>query len=443
MSIQTQSQKHVRQVLMGAFLGLTGLFFSLVATIDANEPASIKASVVQASENETQLSAEKVSEVIEQRKDLLSRELTVTLQDSVTGPITSWHLSMQDFPAWVTFRIQNGEPVVQLDEKRVKQHIISYPPEGLPLPQSCTVTRHYTDDEDVQRIETDCIAKSGYVYDIEKVTAAVMTALQENVENIDIELEKVPGQLFDPESSPERPLVLLSTGRSNFKGSGLGRKSNVRKAINEHENNVFIPADSEFRFNDTLGIVSLSRGWKEALTIFEGVNLRPAPGGGVCQASTTVFRAAINAGLPIVQQKNHSLYVTYYEAYGVGLDATIFPGKQDLRFKNDTGGPIIMQAYTEGDEAYVNFYGYDDQRTVALSGPYFWDDENVLEDGKTIRKNEIVWKRSVMKDGQETSDVVTAKYNAIPRTLHEKWAAETIQTRGGDAEKRVDVAAAE
>jgi vancomycin resistance protein YoaR len=256
-----------------------------------------------------------------------------------------------------------------------------------------------------------------------------VAALERGEEKITVTLEKVPGQLIDTERSPDRPLVLLSTGRSNFKGSGAGRKSNVRKAINEHQHNIFIPEGSEFSFNDTLGIVSLSRGWQMALTIFEGVNLRPAPGGGVCQASTTVFRAVLNAGLPILEQKSHSLYVTYYEAYGVGLDATIFPGKQDFRFKNDTGGPIIMQAYTEGDEATINLYGYDDNRSVTLSGPYFAGTEGILPDGKKIRANEIVWTRTVQSAAGTSTDIVASRYQAIPRSLAKNWTASTFQTR--------------
>jgi vancomycin resistance protein YoaR len=92
----------------------------------------------------------------------------------------------------------------------------------------------------------------------------------------------------------------LSTGRSNFKGSGAGRKSNVRKALNERVNNIFVPAGAVFSFNDTLGTVSTGNGWQMALTIFDGVDLRPAPGGGICQASTTVYRAALAAGFPIM-----------------------------------------------------------------------------------------------------------------------------------------------
>lgn len=435
-----KTHRHTNQkVLCGAFLGLAAVFFSLVVTLQNNDTQFVAASLVQASTEERMLTAESVRIAVEQRKEFLERSLIIDFVDDNSNRITTSAFLVQDFPAWVTVqRTIDGESI-GLDTERVKQHVISYPPEGIPLPRICTITSHRVDEQGVERVETDCRAQSGYRYDVDVVTDAIVSALEKGNKHITITLQEVPGMLLDPEKSPDKPLVLLSSGRSNFKGSGGGRKSNVRKALNERENNIFIPADTTFSFNDTLGIVSQSRGWELALTIFEGVNLRPAPGGGICQASTTVYRAAINAGLPIVEQKSHSLYVTYYEAYGVGLDATIFPGSQDLQFKNDTGGPIVIQSYTDGDEAYVNMYGYDDGRSVVLSGPYFARDEGILEDGKKIRSNEIVWVRTVQTAETDKRDILKSRYNTIPRSLLTRWEPGTKVTRVGPDPKADDI----
>lgn len=430
-----------QKILCGAFLGLTAVFFSLVATIQNNDTQFVAASLVQASTEERMLSAESVKIAVEQRRVFLERSVIIDFVDDASDPITSSAYLLKDFPAWVAIRKTIDGESIGIDRERVKQYVISYPPEGIPLPKTCTVTSHRLDEQGIDRVETDCRAQSGYRYDVDVVTEAIVTALKEGNNHISLTLEKVPGMLLDPERSPGKPLVLLSSGRSNFKGSGWERKYNVRKALNERENNIFIPADTTFSFNDTLGIVSQSRGWQLALTIFEGVNLRPAPGGGICQASTTVYRAAINAGLPIVEQKNHSLYVTYYEAYGVGLDATIFPGSQDMQFQNDTGGPIVMQSYTEGDEAFVNMYGYDDGRSVVLSGPYFTRDEGILENGKKIRSNEIVWVRTVKTSTEDTRDLITARYNSIPYKLPSRWEAGDKVTRAGNTVDTDDVVA--
>jgi hypothetical protein len=203
------------------------------------------------------------------------------------------------------------------------------------------------------------------------------------------------------------------------------------EAIGERVHNVVVPVDAEFSFNDVLGgPVTQSAGWQMALTIFEGVNLREAPGGGICQASTTVYRAALNAGLPIVEQKSHSLYVTYYEAYGVGQDATVFPGKQNLRFRNDTGAPLLLQSYYEGDDAYVHILGRPDGRQVTVDGPYFGSTApaDVQVNGRAVRGNEIVWVRTITSaEGAQTKEVLVSRYNAVPKSLVAKWPA-TSQT---------------
>ena len=144
------------------------------------------------------------------------------------------------------------------------------------------------------------------------------------------------------------------------------------------------------------------------------------PGGGICQASTTVYRAALLAGFPVIERKAHSLYVTYYKKYGVGIDATIYPGSQDLSFRNDSKYPIIVQAYHEGTNAYVNIYGTPDGRVATLNGPYFaaTAPKEVVKQAGGIGSNEIVWLHSVQyPDGRTTTDTVESRYKQLPRSL--------------------------
>jgi vancomycin resistance protein YoaR len=69
----------------------------------------------------------------------------------------------------------------------------------------------------------------------------------------------------------------------------------------------------------------------------------PEFGGGLCQVSSTAFRAAMNGGLPITQRRNHAYAVQYYAPQGT--DATIYPGVVDLKFINDTPGDILIWAF--------------------------------------------------------------------------------------------------
>lgn len=375
-----------------------------------------------------------MTEAIDARKAMLERTVHVAFVTEPGGaPVSTMDISLKDHPLWVTFQAVNGKGVAAVDLERVRQHLISYPPQGIPEPQSCVLLSVWTDDEGVLRAQTDCIAKSGYVYDLAAVASAVKSSFETGHETPEYVLKPVPAVVTDPVNGSAVPMKLLASGHSTFAGSGLPRKANVRKALNERVHNVMVPSDAIFSFNDTLGTVSVSRGWQMALTIFEGVNLRPAPGGGICQASTTTFRAALAAGLPIVEQKSHSLYVTYYEKFGVGQDATVFPGLQDLRFKNDTGGPLLIQAYNDGDDAYVRIYGTDDERTVTIAGPYFGKTapKDLLEGGKILKNNEIAWVRTVaMNGGEPKREVFIARYQALPKSLASRSPLTTEVTRG-------------
>ena len=164
-------------------------------------------------------------------------------------------------------------------------------------------------------------------------------------------------------------LTLLAKGMSSYALGNLpDRIFNVKFGLSKYDGVVIQPGE-EFSFNQKLGIVSYDAGWKPALAIFGGGGLRKVPGGGLCQVSTTMYRAAILAGLPITKRKPHSLDVSYYHEGGYGIDATIYPpANLDLKFVNDTGGPIFIHAYTDdlNTRAYVEFYGISDGREVEL-----------------------------------------------------------------------------
>ncbi|MEI7772787.1 MAG: VanW family protein, partial [Chloroflexales bacterium] len=93
-------------------------------------------------------------------------------------------------------------------------------------------------------------------------------------------------------------------------------------------------------------------------------------GGGLCQVSTTVFRAAFWGGLPISERHEHSFRIGWYEELGEppGLDAAIFTGAQDMRFSNDTGGWLLMQSAVDlqRQQLSIAIYGAPTGRSVAM-----------------------------------------------------------------------------
>jgi len=163
---------------------------------------------------------------------------------------------------------------------------------------------------------------------------------------------------------------LIGIGKSNFKGSILPRIHNINHA-SQKLNGVLIPPGETASFNDILGDVSQLTGYKQAYIIKDGKTIL-GDGGGVCQTSTTLFRAVLDAGLPVIERRAHAYRVSYYEqGFPPGLDATIYSPTTDFKFKNDTPGHILIQTKTDPKNLSLTYeiYGTSDGRVVDLSAP--------------------------------------------------------------------------
>jgi len=166
---------------------------------------------------------------------------------------------------------------------------------------------------------------------------------------------------------------LVSVGRSDFTGSADYRINNIGVGMGIL-NGILIAPGEEFSFNNNIGSIDARNGFVEGYAIIQD-RTQLEFGGGICQDSTTLFRAAFWAGLPITERWGHSFYISWYDKYGLGsygngpgLDATIFTGGPDLKFLNDTGHWLLMQSTSNPRTgvAEVAFYGTKPNRTVAL-----------------------------------------------------------------------------
>ena len=157
---------------------------------------------------------------------------------------------------------------------------------------------------------------------------------------------------------------LISSATTTFYGSPNARVRNVYAAIG-HLNGYVVPTDGVFNFNDAVGNIGIENGFAEGLIISQGRTVKGI-GGGVCQASTTAFRALYKAGLPIIERNQHAYRVHYYDPI-IGLDAAVYQPSLNLRMKNDTGGPILVRASTKGLSATVQLYGVSSKRKVIIS----------------------------------------------------------------------------
>ncbi len=184
---------------------------------------------------------------------------------------------------------------------------------------------------------------------------------------------------------------LIGRGYSEFAGSIPGRIHNVLLAASRL-NGILIPPGETFSFNDTVGDISAATGYQSAYIIKEGRTVL-GDGGGVCQVSTTLFRAALAAGLPIVERRAHAYRVHYYEEGGfkAGLDATVFGPTVDLKFKNDTPGYILIQTKADPVNLTLTFelYGTHDGRNAQILNHKVWGETPppppLYQDDPTLR----------------------------------------------------------
>ena len=146
----------------------------------------------------------------------------------------------------------------------------------------------------------------------------------------------------------------VSEGTTYFAGSKPERIQNIVNAANKFVGAV-VPPGEEFSFNTTVGDVTTANGFVDSL-IIRGDRTETGVGGGVCQVSTTVFRAAFWGGFPIIERYPHSYVVSWYGE--PGFDASIFTPSADFRFRNDTGHFLLVKPEIDTKKGRLTFYIY-------------------------------------------------------------------------------------
>lgn len=171
---------------------------------------------------------------------------------------------------------------------------------------------------------------------------------------------------------------LIATGDSNFMGSSWERAENVRISA-DHLTHTLVRPGETYSFNESIGPITLENGFVQGM-IIRGSRIVEDIGGGACQASTTVFRAALKAGLPI-EHHFHTFRLGMYEHDGwpPGLDAAIFQPEDpndwdtDLFFTNNTDNWLLVEFVINDTHAYCSIYGTPPGYDVEIEVPYVSD----------------------------------------------------------------------
>ena len=243
-------------------------------------------------------------------------------------------------------------------------------------------------------------AVEGVRLNIDESAAIIIKALRDNQTTAELPVEKISPTVTLEKINDLGIKTLLAKGESNFAGSSIARIYNIRLGASKL-NGVIIKPGEEFSFNNTLGAIDERSGFESELVIKNGA-LIPEFGGGLCQVSTTMFRAAIFAGLPIAERRPHSFPVRYYNPQG--FDATVYPGIVDLKFINDTPAYLLVQTKISGTKLFFEIYGSDDGRTVTLDGPHQYEQQpNGAMKAYLVRK-------IVLSDGTEKEERFDSDY---------------------------------
>lgn len=181
-------------------------------------------------------------------------------------------------------------------------------------------------------------------------------------------------QLLDRSGLPasvraKAPVVsLIGSATTGYFGSYSERVNNIARGAAQM-NGVVVQPGATYSFLTALGPAGPQNGYVDGYAIVGG-RLEKVVGGGLCQVSTTMYRAAFYAGVEIVSRKPHSFAINFYENI-IGFDATVYAPGTDFKWRNDTAGAVYIATSTNPDKATVTFalYGYDDGRKVQMIGP--------------------------------------------------------------------------
>lgn len=237
------------------------------------------------------------------------------------------------------------------------------------------------------------LPQMGRTLDMDAATTAVLTALERG----DTNALTLPFISSAPPAGELEALGIsgiVGQGKSQFASySSPNRDTNILVGGNEFEG-LLVPPGELISFTGTVAEITPDKGYQMGEMI-SGGQLVPSYGGGICQVSTTLFRAAFWAGLPIEERYNHDWRLPWYEVDAPpGMDATIALGGPDLKIRNTTAGYLLIDVETDSVSKTQTFtlYGTPPDLQVRLLGPT-WSaggvviTRQIMQGGKLVRED--------------------------------------------------------
>ncbi|MEI6040016.1 MAG: VanW family protein [Candidatus Berkelbacteria bacterium] len=342
--------------------------------------------------------AAQAESIIGQTKKVLDNEIVVT------GRGKSFTLKSKDIVNLIDFKPgqdlvdRNYLLVLDINQEKMKKYL-----EGLAkeIDQPAKDAKFAVVNGKVSAFQA---AQTGYELDQEKAIMALTDAILNSKDKVELKISEIKPEISSS-SDANGIKELVGEGTTSWRGSTANRVHNLTLGANNISGHIVKPGE-EFSTVKALGPIDLESGFRKELVIKNSTEVAPEVGGGLCQVSTTLFRAAMNAGLKITARTNHSFRVSYYEP-PVGMDATIYDPKPDFKFVNTMKTPILIWAVPSENGLTFQIYGTKDGRKSEVSTPVLFD---YVSPGDTVYRETDTMETGAMRLVERATRGVTASF---------------------------------
>jgi vancomycin resistance protein YoaR len=236
-------------------------------------------------------------------------------------------------------------------------------------------------------------SKDGKKVDKQKLKALTEEAIQKPKTTIEVPVIAVKPERTTEDIQNMGIKEVIAEYRTPLTGRNANQVFNISRAARKLSGALIAP-DEMFSFKGRVGLTNAENGYKSAAVYVNGT-VQESAGGGVCQVSSTLYGAILRADLSIVERSNHSLPVYYVP---LGQDAAIADYGPDLKFKNNTGHYIYVQAGVENHHMVVRIFGTNTGKSVTVSSKIVSETnknivvvtyKTVTQNGKVIQSGQL------------------------------------------------------
>ncbi|MDQ3924709.1 MAG: VanW family protein [Actinomycetota bacterium] len=313
-------------------------------------------------------------------------------QTAMSGPVTlasggkQWKLPPEETGQTLSLTPQGGEILVGLDREQLRESLSDMYDE---LNVEPVEAGFELNGDNVSVTES----RTGKEIEEEKLFGSLESGLFEGIREYEVPVITAEPQLTTEEAQELKPTNLIGSYRTDYRmtsDQSEDRVENLKIASNAISGRALAPGEI-FSVNEVVAPLD----YNKTKVIIEGKEEK-ADGGGLCQVSSTLYMAANYAGLEIVERHPHYAQLPYIRP---GMDATVWFGSLDMKFKNTTEGYILTrETVREDGYIYAEIWGQPTGKKVEMDsepeylGPDYskWITyQKVTEDGEVVQDGEL------------------------------------------------------